>query len=322
MSTKKAIIFGISGQDGSLLADLLLKKNYHVIGQTRNISNANLVNLNKLHIREKIELRELNLENLNSIIRLFEEHDADEIYSLSGQSSVGYSLYEPRETFLSQTLAHINIIEAARILNLSTKIFNAGSGDCFGDTSEGPANEDTLFNLRSPYAFSKASSYWSSKVYRETYDLKISTGFLFNHESHLRPNTFVTKKIINAAFQISKGKMDKLILGNISIERDWGFAEEYVEAIWRILQLDEPQDFIISTGIKRSLNDFVAIAFANFDLDYSQYVVHDNKLLRPNEMKVNYGDPSKANRLLNWKSKVNLEEMIKILIKKEIHHKI
>lgn len=317
MPSKKAIIFGISGQDGSLLAKLLLKKNYQVIGQTRKISNTNLVNLDKLDIKKDIEFKELDLENLNRLIDFLEEHNADEIYNLSGQSSVGFSINEPRETFLSQSLAHINIIEAARILKLSSKIFNASSGDCFGDTSAGPANEDTPFNLRSPYAFSKASSYWSSAVYRDTYNLKISTGFMFNHESDLRSDKFVTKKIINGAIQIANGKKDKLILGNVSIERDWGYAEEYVEAMWRILQLNDPEDFVIATGVKRSLLDFVATAFANFDLDYTQYVFYDNEFLRPNEMKVNYGDPSKANRLLNWKPKVNLEKMIKILIDKE-----
>jgi GDPmannose 4,6-dehydratase len=317
MPSKKAIIFGISGQDGSLLAKLLLKKNYQVIGQTRKISNTNLVNLDKLGIKKDIEFKELDLENLNRLIDFLEEHNADEIYNLSGQSSVGFSINEPRETFLSQSLAHINIIEAARILKLSSKIFNASSGDCFGETSAGPANEDTPFNLRSPYAFSKASSYWSSAVYRDTYNLKISTGFMFNHESDLRSDKFVTKKIINGAIQIANGKKDKLILGNVSIERDWGYAEEYVEAMWRILQLNDPEDFVIATGVKRSLLDFVATAFANFDLDYTQYVFYDNEFLRPNEMKVNYGDPSKANRLLNWKPKVNLEKMIKILIDKE-----
>lgn len=322
MLKKSALIFGVSGQDGSLLSDLLLKKGYAVFGQTRNLSAKTTKNLDKLAITSRIRFEECELSDINVIRDLIERIKPEEVYNLSGQSSVGLSYSLPYETFESQAFVAVRILEAIRQSGVKTRFLNASSGDCFGETSETGATEDSNFQPRNPYAAAKCSASLSVICYRDVFEQFACNAYMFNHESHLRGEAFVTRKIIKSVVSIAHGHSNDIKLGDISVKRDWGCAEEYVEGIWRILQHEVPQDFIIATGRHASLEYFLTIAFSYFDMNWRDYVKYESVLARPSEIKINCGNASKARHELGWQPQLELETLIPKLIKHELSRQI
>lgn len=307
---KRALICGISGQDGPYLAKLLLEMGYEVSGTSRDAENSIFSNLHKLNIYEKVRIYSASLNDFRSIIQVLTQTKPDEIYNLSGQSSVGLSFQQPVETFSSVTIGTINLLEAVRILNPGIKIYNASTCECFGDTKGHPANEYTPFSPRSPYAVAKSAAHWYVSNYRESYNIFACSGILFNHESPLRPDRFVTKKIINTVRKIAQGKEEKLELGNIKVQRDWGWAPEYVVAMHLMLQNGQARDYVIATGKKHSLIDFISMAFSYYNLNYQDYLCIKDDLKRPTDIEISYGDPSKAKNELGWEAKTTLKEII------------
>lgn len=299
---KSALICGISGQDGSLLARHLLSLGYRVAGTSRDGEMMRGANLERLGIRDAVSIHSMATADFRSIIQTLDRLDIDEIYNLSGQSSVGLSFDQPVETMDSIAGATLTLLEAIRFRGRPVRFYNAGSSECFGDIGDVPATEDTPFKPRSPYAVAKATAHWTVANYREAYGLFACTGILFNHESPLRPERFVTQKIVHGAAEIAAGRRDTLILGNLDIWRDWGWAPEYVEAMHLILQQDEPDDFIIGTGRTTSLEDFVAAVFAVHDLDWRAHVVSDPQLIRPSDLRYSGSSPDKARTRLGWQA--------------------
>lgn len=316
---KKALIFGVSGQDGAFLSKLLLEKNYRVIGVSRNIKSASFKNLDRLNIRDNIELVSSSIDDFRNVIEVLNNYKPDEIYNLAGQSSVALSFEEPFETFESISIANLNLLEVIRILKIPVKLYNAGSGDCFGNINGQSATEDTPLRPRSPYGVAKAAAYWQIANYREAYDIFACTGILFNHESYLRPEQFVTRKIVKTACKIAGGNCKELLLGNISIERDWGWAPEYINAMWMMLQQEKPDDYIIATGTTVSLKDFIAAVFQHLDLDWEKYVKIDSRFLRPTDIQTIRADPGKAKRELNWKAEFNGCDVAKMMVDAELN---
>jgi len=259
----KALVCGIGGQDGAYLAQHLLNNGYEVIGSSRDAMAASFVNLEYLGIKDCITRISLAINDFRSILGAIIKYKPDEIYNLAGQSSVSLSFEQPVETMDSIVGGTLNLLEAIRFSGRDVRFYNAGSTECFGDTGEHPANEERAFSPKSPYGVAKSAAHWLVKNYRESYGLFACTGILSNHESQLRPERFVTQKIIRAAKRISAGSEEKVRLGNIEIVRDWGWAPEYVEAMHRMLQQDKPDDFIIATGRSVSLKYFIATVFAN-----------------------------------------------------------
>lgn len=316
---KKALICGISGQDGSLLANFLIKKGYDLIGTSRDVQANAFSNLKRLGIHKDINYTSMVPEDFKSVFVALNKYKPDEVYYLGGQSSVGLSFEQPTETMQSMLIGTLNILEAIRLINSPIKFYNAGSSESFGDVGEIAANELTPFQPRSPYAVSKASAFWLVNNYREAYNLHACTGILFNHESPLRHSRFVTKKIIDSVKRINAGSVEKLRLGNLKISRDWGWAPEYVEAMWLMLQIEKPDDFIIATGKTSSLEDFVSIAFSYFNLNWEEYVIQDKELFRPSDIAVSKADPQKAINILGWRAKYYLNDIIEKMIKDEIY---
>ena len=306
----RALICGVGGQDGAYLADLLLGKGYEVIGTSRDAMASSFGNLASLGIREKVTTTSMAITDFRSVLQTVAKFRPDEIYNLAGQSSVGLSFDQPVETIESIVIATLSLVEAIRFSGLPTRLYSAGSSECFGDTSITPATEDTPFHPRSPYAVAKAAAHNLIANYREAYNLYACTGILYNHESPLRPERFVTQKIVRAAARIAAGSSEKLAMGNIDIQRDWGWAPEYVEAMWKMLQLDHPQDFVIATGRTVSLEFFIAQAFQFFGLNYRDYLVVNPDLYRPSDIRTGSANPSKANNLLGWKARVEAEDVI------------
>jgi len=305
-----ALICGVSGQDGSFLAQLLLKKGYEVFGTSRDAQGSAFGNLQKLGIKEQIEYLSMVPEDFRSVLTALRKSNPDEIYYLAGQSSVGLSFEQPAETIQSITLGTLNVLEGCRMMDKKIKIYHAGSGECFGDTNGVPANESTPFHPMSPYAVAKASAYWLVNNYRDAYGLFACTGILFNHESSLRPERFVTQKIVRSVQRIAQGSQEKLKLGRLDIARDWGWAPEYVEAMWLMLQQDKPEDFVIATGSTISLEDFVRVAFEQVGLNWQDHVIQDPSLFRPTDLKIGCADPSKALREMGWKAKTQGIEVV------------
>lgn len=312
--SKKALIIGISGQDGAWLSKLLLEKKYSVIGTTRDIKDIDKSKLKNLGIHKEINFFELTPQSSDNVKKIIALNNPDEIYFLSGQSSVAESFVKPKESINSIVLAYLNILESIKDLNRDIKIYSAGSGECFGDSDKQIVNETSPFLPRSPYAVSKIAAHQLTEVYRKSYGIYACTGFLFNHESHLRPKHFVTQKIISSAIEIKQGSRNELKLGNIGISRDWGLASEYVVAMWMMLQKNKPEDFIIATGKTYSLENFIEETFNYLDLNWKDYVTSDTTLLRPYDIKANYADPSKAKDVLNWEAKSEMGEVIKQMI--------
>ncbi|MDY6793330.1 MAG: GDP-mannose 4,6-dehydratase [Thermodesulfobacteriota bacterium] len=314
----KALIFGISGQDGSYLAQLLLKNRYEVIGVSRDAQSKLFEGLNYLGIRQDILIRSAALNDFRSVLQVIDDIRPDEIYNLSGQSSVGLSFELPIETIESITLGTINILEAIRFLKRPVKIYNACSSECFGDVGDSVADEQTSFRPKSPYALAKAAAYWATANYREAYSIFTCSGILFNHESPLRKSRFVTQKIVRAACRIAHGSDERLYLGNIDIVRDWGWAPEYVEAMYLMLQHKSPDDYIIATGKSYSLTEFVDSAFKYFNLDWRDYVKRKDTLLRPSEILNSRSNPKKAREILKWQAKSDMHTVVAMMIEQNL----
>jgi len=314
---KRALITGISGQDGAYLAKLLLDKGYDVYGTARDAQIASFSNLELLGIRGQITLLSMAPNDFRSVLHAFTKAEPDEVYNLAGQSSVGLSFEQPVETLESISYGALNLLEVIRFLQKPIRFYNAGSSECFGDTAGEPADEATPFHPRSPYAVAKAAAHWTVANYREAYNLFACTGILFNHESPLRPARFVTRKIISTACRIAAGSNERLSLGNISIARDWGFAAEYVDAMWRMLQQPQPGDFVIATGATYQLETFVEEAFRQLGLDWHEHVTTDPSLLRPSEILVSRGNPEKAFRILGWKAQHTMRDVVRLMIEAE-----
>ena len=316
---KKALITGISGQDGSYLARFLLAKGYDVVGSSRGKGAASsFPNLERLGIANQVAVESVSLEDRQSVVQAVKKHAPDEIYNLAGQSSVGLSFEQPCETIESITVATLNLLEAIRVLQMPIRLFNAGSGDCFGNTEGKPAGENTQFRPQSPYGAARAAAFWEVSSYREAYNIFACSGILFNHESPLRPDRFVTRKIVRTACRIAKGSPEKLNLGNIDVQRDWGWAPEYVEAMWLMLQQQAPEDYIIATGETHPLEDFVQAVFASLNLDWQEHVNQNPDLLRPTDVLISRANPEKAARELNWKAKYMMPDVAKMLVEEEM----
>jgi GDPmannose 4,6-dehydratase len=310
---KKALICDISGQDGSYLAQLLLEKGYQVHGTARDAQVTTFPNLVMLGIRDRVTCHSMALNDFRSVLQVMAKVQPDEIYNLAGQSSVGLSFDQPVETLESISVGVLNLLEALRFTGIKARLYNAGSSECFGNTGGIPADEETPFPPRSPYAVAKATAFWEVANYREAYNLHACTGILFNHESPLRPERFVTRKIILAAGRIAAGSTEKLSLGNISIARDWGWAPEYVEAMWCILQQDDPEDYVVATGETHTLEEFVAEAFNCVGLDWREHVITDPTLLRPSEIMVSRANPAKAAQRLGWQARYKMGDVIRMM---------
>lgn len=314
MNNKTALICGIRGQDGSYLAKLLLNKGYEVWGTSRDIDSGNFNNLNFLRVQNKVRLISMNTTDFISVFRVINEISPDEIYNLSGQSSVGLSFDQPKETIESIVLGMLNILEVVRENKKMVRIYHAGSSECFGNTKNKPANENTPFEPLSPYAIAKTTASLLVKNYRSAYGMHVSNGILFNHESVLRPERFVTQKILHTAKKIYQGSGERLSLGRIDIARDWGWAPEYVEAMWIMLQQDNPDDYVIATGLTTTLEDYVSQVFDFYNLDWKDYVSHSKALVRPLDIQNSHADPSKAEKILGWSASVKMPDLIEKLI--------
>jgi GDPmannose 4,6-dehydratase len=312
----KALIIGISGQDGAYLAKLLLDKGYEVHGSSRDHELTTFRNLELLGIKQNVTLHSLALSDFRSVFSVLDKVRPHELYNLAGQSSVGLSFAFPVETFESISVGTLNVLECMRMLKLDLRFYNAGSSEVFGNTPHG-AKEDTLFRPRSPYATAKAAAHYSVTNYREAYDLFCCTGILFNHESPLRPARFVTKKIVSAAVRIKKGSPEKLELGRLDIKRDWGWAPEYVEAMWLMLQQGEPDDFVIATGVTTSLEEYVTQVFRHLDLNWKEFVTFSPALRRPSDIDISFGRAAKANVKLNWNATVPFSETVARMVDEE-----
>jgi GDPmannose 4,6-dehydratase len=314
---KKAMICGISGQDGAYLAKLLLDKGYEVHGTSRDAQMATFANLIRLGIRDQIQVESVSLNDFRSVLQALQKIMPDEVYNLAGQSSVGLSFQQPVETMESIAVGVLNLLEAIRFTGRPIKLYNAGSSECFGDAADA-ANESTPFRPRSPYAVAKAAAHWEVSNYREAYGLFACSGILFNHESPLRPERFVTQKIVRAACRIADGKQQQLVLGDLGIARDWGWAPEYVEAMWRMLQRSSPEDYVIATGETHRLEDFVAESFFALGLDWRMHVQTDPQLMRPTEIRQGKADPSKAARELGWKPSFKMCDVARGMVVAEL----
>ena len=311
---KQALICGISGQDGAYLARLLLDKGYAVCGTSRDGQMSSFRNLVKLGIRDRVQIESMALTDFRSVLQTITKVRPDEIYNLAGQSSVGLSFNQPVETLESIATGTLNLLEAIRFIGEPMRFYNAGSGECFGDTGDRPADEMSAFRPRSPYAVAKAAAFWEVANYREAYNLYACSGILFNHESPLRPERFVTQKIIAAANRIAAGDPTPLKLGNLAVRRDWGWAPEYVEAMYLMLQQEQPEDFAIATGVSYTLEEFVSTAFAAVGLDWQQYVEIDRSLFRPTDLAGGLGHPTKARNKLGWQAKYHMPDVVEMMI--------
>jgi len=315
---KKALITGITGQDGSYLAEFLLGKGYEVHGVIRRSSTFNTQRLEHLYVDfhqkdARLFLHYGDLSDSSRLTTLLQTVAPDEVYNLAAQSHVRVSFDEPEHTGDTTGLGSIRLLEAIRLLGLECRFYQASSSEMFGATPP-PQNEDTVFYPRSPYGAAKLYSHWVTKNYREGYGLFATSGILFNHESPRRGETFVTRKITRAAARIAAGVQDTLYLGNLDAIRDWGYAPEYVQAMWMMLQADEPDDFVIATGTEYSVEDFLGFAFQHVGLDWKKHVKFDERYLRPTEVDALVGDSSKAQAVLGWSPKVLTPELARIMV--------
>jgi len=316
---KTAIISGISGQDGAYLAKLLVDKNYRVVGLIRPLQSKNRIGLAFLGIQQQVELQEINLLNKTEVEKLIQQIQPDEFYNLAAQSSVGLSFTTPVDTFEFNTISVINILEAIRKFSINTKYYQASSSEMFGNIGieNLPLKETVLFHPVSPYGISKASAHWITVNYREAYDLKACCGILFNHESCLRGENFVIKKIIRTALEIKNNQTNSLQLGNLSVQRDWGYAPKFVEAMWLMLQQENFQEYIICSGQVTSLENMVRKVFEQLNLDVEQHLRIEKTLMRNLELDIIYGDNTKAQKELGWKYDLSTNQLIDKLIDDE-----
>lgn len=311
------LIFGISGQDGAYLAQLLLKRGFTVHGTSRDREVVEFGNLTRLGIRERVAMHSAVPSDFHSVLQVISAVRPGRIFNLAAQSSVGLSFSQPIETLDSIIGGTLNILEAVRILGLTTRFYNASSSECFGDT-ETPADEQTPFRPRSPYGVGKAAAFWAVANYRESYNLFACSGILFNHESPLRPARFVTQKIVRGAADIAEGKASVLRLGALDISRDWGWAPEYVEAMTLMLDRDQPDDFVIATGELHTLEDFVDRAFVYFGLKWRDHVEIDPSLKRPSDIGRSVGNSARAASLLGWRAETTMPTIVRNLLDAEM----
>jgi GDPmannose 4,6-dehydratase len=317
-SPRRALIFGISGQDGAYLAQLLVRKGYEVHGTSRDSDVSLFSNLVTLGIRDAVQTHSVVLTDFRSVIQVIDRIRPQEIYNLASQSSVALSFNQPVDTFDSMIHANVNILEALRFLKLECRYYNASSSEMFGDTTLAGADETTQFHPRSPYGVGKAAAYWIVANYREAYNLFCCSGILFNHESPLRPARFVTQKIVRGAVAIAQGREKSLTLGNLEIARDWGWAPEYVDAMWRMLQQDEPADYVIATGRMAPLREFVARAFERVGLDWREFVTGNASFSRPSDIAVSVGNPGRAAERLKWVAATDVLGVVDQLVDAEL----
>jgi GDPmannose 4,6-dehydratase len=316
---KKALITGITGQDGSYLAEFLLSKGYAVYGVVRRASYFNTQRIDHLYQdphekNVRLHLLHGDLNDASSLNRIVKTVKPDEIYNLGAQSHVKVSFEVPEYTAEITALGSIRLLEAIRDSGIKTRFYQASSSEMFGGVLETPQTEKTPFNPRSPYAVAKVFSYWLTVNYREAYNMFACNGILFNHESPRRGETFVTRKITMALARIKHGVQDKLFLGNIDAKRDWGFAGDYVEAMWLMLQQSKPEDYVIATGETHSVKEFLQEAFSYAGLDWKKYVEIDKKYFRPTEVDVLQGNSAKARKILKWKPKVNFKQLVRMMV--------
>ena len=314
MINKTALITGITGQDGAYLAKLLLAKNYTVYGLSPRRATDNLWRLRYLDILGQVNLISGDLTDLSSLIRALQIAKPDEVYNLGAQSFVGTSWEQPILTSNVTALGVTNVLEAIRIVNSKIRFYQASTSEMFGKIQQQVQDENTPFYPRSPYGIAKLYAHWMTINYRESFAMYACSGILFNHESPLRGIEFVTRKVTDAVAKIKLGKLDKLVLGNVHSKRDWGFAGDYVEAMWLMLQQDKPDDFVIATNRTVSVLDMCKIAFAHVDLPYEKYITSDSSLNRPAEVDVLLGSSKKAQEKLGWQPKVGLEQMITMMV--------
>ena len=314
---KRALITGVNGMDGSYLADLLLEKGYEVYGMERRSSSKNRTNTG--HLEGRITFVNGDLTDQNSLVRCLRESDPDEVYNLGAQSFVGESWNTPEQTSDVSGMGCLRMLEAIREYGKDIKFYQASTSEMFGKMVENPANENTPFYPRSPYGVAKLYAHWMTKNYRESYDMFNVSGILFNHESERRGIEFVTRKITDGVVKIYLGYEDHIKLGNLDSRRDWGYAPDYVECIWMMLQQDKPEDFVIATGKSHSIRDFLDVAFSCVGIgDWSNYVVQDEKYMRPAEIDVLCGDSTKAREILDWYPKTAFQEMVSRMVRKDI----
>ena len=316
MKKKRALITGITGQDGSYLAELLLSKDYEVFGLVRRTSILNFERIK--HIQDRIKLISGDLLDQNSLMNTIKESTPDEIYNLAAQSFVPASWAQPVFTGEATALGVARMLEAIRAVNPKIKFYQASSSEMFGKVREVPQTEKTEFYPRSPYGVAKLYGHWITVNYRESYNMFCCSGILFNHESPRRGLEFVTRKVTNAAAKIKLGLANELRLGNLDAKRDWGFAGDYVRAMWLILQQDEPEDYVIATGVTHSVRDLIQIAFDYVNLNWEDYVIVDPKFVRPAEVDLLLGDSTKAGKKLGWKPAVDFKSLIKMMVDEDL----
>ena len=314
--TKSALITGITGQDGSYLSELLLGKGYKVYGLIRRLSTPNLARIE--HILDQVELIEGDLTDQSSINNALKESQPCEVYNLAAQSFVATSWNQPVLTGDVTGLGAVRILEGVRHVCPDAHFYQASSSEMFGKVNESPQSENSRFYPRSPYGFAKVYAHWACINYRESYGMHASSGILFNHESPRRGIEFVTRKITDAVARISLGFAKELRLGNLDAKRDWGFAGDYVKAMWLMLQQKEPDDYVIATGETHSVEEFAELAFHEAGLDWKKYVLVDQKFIRPAEVNLLLGDASKALRILGWKPEVTFEELVKMMVREDL----
>ena len=315
---RNALVTGITGQDGAYLAQLLLEKGYRVVGLHRRSSTTNTWRLQELGVLDKIELVEGDLGDSSSLEAAIENAEPDEVYNLAAQSFVASSWGQPLYTADVTAMGVLRLLEAVRRANKKIRFYQASSSEMFGQVEEIPQRETTPFHPRSPYGVSKVFGYWITRNYRESYQMFACNGILFNHESPLRGIEFVTRKITDGVARIKLGLATELRLGNLSAKRDWGFAGDYVRAMWLMMQQDEPGDYVIATGESHEVGEFVQLAFETVGLNWRQYVVQDPQFMRPAEVDTLLGDPSKARRDLGWSPSVPLRELVQAMIEADL----
>ena len=308
---KKALITGITGQDGSYLAEFLLEKGYQVFGMERRNSQKNRGNIE--HLMDKIEVVSGDLLDQGSDSQILQEVKPDEVYNLASQSFVGESWKQPAFTGDVTGLGAVRVLEAVKLVNPRIRFYQASSSEMFGKVQETPQNENTPFYPRSPYGVAKLYAHWITVNYRESYGMFAASGILFNHESPRRGLEFVTRKITHTAAKIKLGLAKELRLGNLDSKRDWGFAGDYVEAMWLMLQQEKPQDYVIATGETHTVREFVEAAFSQLGLDWEKYVKVDEKFLRPAEVELLKGNASRANKELNWRPRMTFKELVRLM---------
>ncbi|MEX1111866.1 MAG: GDP-mannose 4,6-dehydratase [Candidatus Andersenbacteria bacterium] len=314
--SKRALITGITGQDGSYLAELLLEKGYKVYGLVQRSATNPFENIE--HLLDKVEILTGDLSDSGSLFRAVEASDPDEVYNLAAQSFVKASWDIPELTGDHTAVGVVRVLEAVRHVKPTARFYQASSSEMFGKVVETPQKETTPFYPRSPYGVAKAYGHWATVNYRESYDMYACSGILFNHESPRRGREFVTRKIVQGAARIKLGLDTELRLGNLDAQRDWGFAGDYVRAMWLMLQQDKPEDFVVGTGETHSVQEFVERSFARVDLDWKEYVVQDERFMRPAEVDVLLADPSKAKQQLSWEPEVSFEELVDMMVDSEL----